>query len=163
MRALVIRVIARDPPKIKVGLTREEKERIKRTFTTEEVWNVVVPGDFKGSKVEYLLYLRNERKIKKDKEAGIKHDWKHNHKACAKVVKGDHMIGAKVKKFTTDNQRIYNPYGDKNQNQALYINEHAGVNFSVNRKKPSMRQSGMNMLNINGLKKDSARTLSTIS
>lgn len=58
LRALIKRVIARDVPKIKVGLTREEKERIKRTFTTEEVWNVVVPGDFKGSKVEYLIWRR---------------------------------------------------------------------------------------------------------
>lgn len=117
-------------------MTREEKERIKRTFTTEEVWNVVVPGDFKGTKVEYLIWLRNEKKEKKDREAGIKHDWKHDHKACAKVVQGDEKIGATAKKFTTDNARIYNPYGDKNQNQALYLNENAGVNISNNRKKP---------------------------
>ena len=83
---MIKRVIAREPPKIKVGLTREEKERIKRTFTTEEVWNVVVPGDFKGTKVEYLIYLRKEKKEKKEKEAGIVHDWKHVHKANANVV-----------------------------------------------------------------------------
>jgi hypothetical protein len=52
--------MARDPIKTKVGLTREEKERIKRTFTTKELWSVTVPNGFRGSKIEYLIYLRGE-------------------------------------------------------------------------------------------------------
>ena len=116
LKDLIRRVVSREPPQIKVGLTREEKERIKRTFTTEEVWNVCVPGDFKGSKVEYLIWLRNDKKEAEERKKGIKHDWKHQHKKNAKVVTGDEMIAATAKKFTTDNDRIYNPYGDKTQN-----------------------------------------------
>ena len=103
LRAMIKRVIAREPPKVKVGLTREEKERIKSTFTTKELWDTVVPGDFKGSKMEYLLYLRAQKKEEEDKRKGIKKDWRHQHKQCAKVVCGDEMIAAKTKKFTTDN------------------------------------------------------------
>jgi hypothetical protein len=46
------------------------------------------------------------------------------------------MIGATTKKFTTSNDRIYNPYGDKNQNQSLLVNEFTGINTSNNRKRP---------------------------
>ena len=151
MRDLIKRVIAREPPKIKVGLTREEKERIKRTFTTEEVWNVKVPGDFKGSKIEYLIYFRASNKEKKERELGIKKDWRAQHKCNAKVVCGDEMIGATTKKFTTANDRIYNPYGDKNQNQSLLVNEIVGVNKSNLRKKPVGRPSALKLATISDI------------
>ena len=33
-----------------------------KTFTSDEIWNTVVPGDFKGDKTTYLIYLRQEKK-----------------------------------------------------------------------------------------------------
>ena len=40
---------------------------ITNSFTTDEIWNVNVPGDFKGTKIEYLVWLRSEKKNEKER------------------------------------------------------------------------------------------------
>ena len=41
-----------------------------KSFTLDEVWKTVIPGDFKGTKIEYLIYMRNEKKIQEERNKG---------------------------------------------------------------------------------------------
>ncbi len=60
--------MAREKPKPPPKLNKAQREAVMKTFTTEEIWNTKVPGDFIGDKIAYLTYLREEKKEKKEKE-----------------------------------------------------------------------------------------------
>ena len=43
---------------------------IMKSFTNEEVWKTDLPGDFKGNKMEYLIYMRREKQLKELRAKG---------------------------------------------------------------------------------------------
>ena len=47
-----------------------EKMKEAKQFTNAEIWNAQVPGDFSGGKIDYLIYLREEKKTKEEIENG---------------------------------------------------------------------------------------------
>ena len=54
---------------------------INKSFTTDEIWNTNVPCDFKGTKIEYLIWLRNEKKLEEEKRRRNKNKG-HQHSNC---------------------------------------------------------------------------------
>ena len=60
--------MAREKPKPPPKMNKAQREAVMKTFTTEEIWNTKVPGDFIGDKIAYLTYLREEKKEKEQKK-----------------------------------------------------------------------------------------------
>ena len=66
IRNIIRRSIARDQPRTLPKLKKEEIQKAEKQFTSKEIWDAKVPTDFKGSKIEYLLYCKQEEKEKKE-------------------------------------------------------------------------------------------------
>lgn len=62
---MIKRSFDREGKKQNVRLTHAQKEAIKYHFTSKELWETIKPVGFKGDKVDYLMFLRNEKKEKK--------------------------------------------------------------------------------------------------
>ena len=62
---MIRREFDRVPNRKQVRLTHDQKEKIKHQFTYKELWETVRPPGFKGDKIDYLIFVRNEKKEKK--------------------------------------------------------------------------------------------------
>lgn len=62
---MIKREFLRHPDKKTIRLTRDQKEKVKHHFTHKELWDTVKPNGFKGDKIDYLMFIRNEKKEKK--------------------------------------------------------------------------------------------------
>ena len=63
IRNMIKRSIARDKPRTMPKMTKEDKEKMKKKFTSAELY-AKIPHDFKGDKFEYALFKKQELKEK---------------------------------------------------------------------------------------------------
>ena len=68
LRHLIRRVMAREKPRKQPKINKDEREKIMKTFTTKEIWDTCAPADFIGDKLDYLIYLREQKKEKEAKK-----------------------------------------------------------------------------------------------
>jgi len=57
---MIKRSFDRDPLRKQVRLTRQQKENVKHHFTSKELWETIKPPGFRGNKIDYLVWLKNE-------------------------------------------------------------------------------------------------------
>ena len=58
---MIKRDLAHDRPKKTIRLTRDQKEFIKMHFSSAEMWDIVKPPGFKGDKIEFVNWVRENK------------------------------------------------------------------------------------------------------
>jgi len=63
---MIRRSIARDEPRKMPKKSKEAKAKEAAQFSPAEIWGAEVPGDFSGTKIDYLMYLKEEKKTQEE-------------------------------------------------------------------------------------------------
>ena len=66
---MIRRSIARDEPRKAPKQTKEEKAKIMKNLKPDEIY-IKVPRDFAGSRADYIMWLREEKKIAEEIKNG---------------------------------------------------------------------------------------------